>query len=50
MARHVVCSQFCHLTGTVGGIIGGLCYGITVIIAAATFDAQKTLEAIQQER
>lgn len=50
MARHVVCSQFCHTTGSVGGIIGGLYYGNTIIIAAPTFDAQKTLDAIQQER
>jgi hypothetical protein len=50
MARHVICPQFCHTTGSVGGIICGLCYGNTVIIVAPTFDAQKTLDAIQQER
>jgi hypothetical protein len=50
MARHVVCPQFCHTTGSTGGIICGLYYGNTVIIPAPTFDAQKTLNAIQQER
>jgi hypothetical protein len=49
-ARHVVTSQFCHSTGTVGGILSGLYCGNTVIIPIPVFDAQKTLDAIQQER
>ena len=50
MARHIICTQFSHTTSSTGGIICGLYYGNTLIIPAPIFDAQKTLDAIQQER
>ncbi|XP_021929478.1 acyl-CoA synthetase family member 2, mitochondrial-like isoform X1 [Zootermopsis nevadensis] len=48
--RHVICPQFCHVTGSLGGIICGLCYGSTVVLPAPTFDPIKTLAAIKEER
>lgn len=49
-ARHLICPLFCHVTGSLGGIICGLWYGCTIVLPAPTFDARKTLVAIQQER
>ncbi|XP_023726762.1 medium-chain acyl-CoA ligase ACSF2, mitochondrial, partial [Cryptotermes secundus] len=47
--RLLVCPLFCHVTGSVCGIICGLWYGYTTVLPAATFDATKTLASIQQE-
>jgi hypothetical protein len=49
-ARHLICPLFCHVTGSLGGIVCGLWYGSTAVLPAPTFDAVKTLGAIQQER
>jgi len=45
----VICSQFCHVTGSLGGIICGLYYGSTVVIPSSVFDAKETLAAIKEE-
>ncbi|PNF20733.1 hypothetical protein B7P43_G17298, partial [Cryptotermes secundus] len=49
-AKMAVTAQFCHTSGSVLGIILGLCHGIPCVIFAPVFDARKTLEGVIQER
>lgn len=49
-AKMAVTAQFCHTSGSVLGIILGLCHGITCVIFAPVFEARKTLEGVIQER
>jgi hypothetical protein len=37
---------FCHTSASLGGIIAGLRYGFTMVVACAGFDVKKILEAI----
>ena len=37
---------FCHLSGSLGGIVFTLRFGATLVVVSAAFDAKKTLEAI----
>ncbi|XP_069678185.1 medium-chain acyl-CoA ligase ACSF2, mitochondrial-like [Periplaneta americana] len=48
--RHIICPQFCHVTGSLGGILCGICYGGTIVLASPTFESRKVLAAIQQEK
>jgi hypothetical protein len=45
-----VTAQFCHTSGSVLGMILGLCYGVPCVIFAPVFDARKIVEGIIQER
>ncbi|KAJ4435732.1 hypothetical protein ANN_18349 [Periplaneta americana] len=37
---------FCHTSGSVGGILSNLKFGVTIVLPAPTFDIKKTLDAI----
>ena len=48
-ASFCINTQFCHGASNMA-IVGGLHFGLTIVLPASAFDAKKTLEAIIQER
>jgi len=48
-ASFCIITQFCHAAST-QCIVGGLLFGMPLVLPAPAFDAKKTVEAIIQER
>ncbi|XP_069678085.1 medium-chain acyl-CoA ligase ACSF2, mitochondrial-like [Periplaneta americana] len=49
-ARINITMQFCHISGSVIGIISNIIYGATVVISSAVYDGEKVLETVEKER
>lgn len=49
-SKSMIPTQFCHTSGSLGGIVSSLCYGSTCVLASPVFDGVKVLEGIIKER